>query len=118
VTGFGTSASDFRRSPHARGGLAKAKVMRAGLISNRRAQKTGKLFGACTGPQRGSQIERMVAEKAESQAAVGRQAHAIAAIAIVVRERTNHADRTHCTGKAKYRAGPLPCGPAPLAARR
>src|SRR5690242_2187474 len=56
-----------------------------------------------TGAQRRTQIDLVIAEQAGPQSTVGREAHTVAAAAIRVRHRRDHADRTRRAGKPMIR---------------
>ncbi len=72
-----------------------------GFDRHRGAEELGHLAGRGARAQRRAQVDVLVAEEAQAQAAVGRQPDPIAAVAVVVGERADHADRAGAPAKAK-----------------
>src|SRR5690606_28151328 len=62
-------------------------------------------------PQRVPQVRLDIAEETGAQPAVRRQAHAVAAVAVVVAHRRDHADRAGATIEAEVSRGATAVGP-------
>src|SRR5271156_919667 len=88
----GGLATDFGEGAHAAAGFAKAQVVALGLDEHGVAEERGQFVQPGPGAKRRAQVDLVIAEEAQPEAAVGGQADAIATLAIVVRKRADHAD--------------------------
>jgi predicted 3-demethylubiquinone-9 3-methyltransferase (glyoxalase superfamily) len=79
-------AADLAEGAHHAGGLAQGEVVAFGFDVHRAAQERDDRVLAAAFAQRGAQVDQMISEEAQLEMAVGGEPHAVARLAVVVRE--------------------------------